>query len=62
MRTFKYLSIILLAFMFDSCSDFLEPNMDNYKSEEVIERAKNDFMGVLYVTYESLPKRIDFTY
>lgn len=62
MRTFKYLSVILLAFMFDSCSDFLEPNMDNYKSEEVIERAKNDFMGVLYVTYESLPKRIDFTY
>ncbi len=62
MRAFKYLSAILLVFMFDSCSDFLEPNMDNYKSEEVIERAKNDFMGVLYVTYESLPKRIDFTY
>ena len=42
MRAFKYLSAILLVFMFDSCSDFLEPNMDNYKSEEVIERAKND--------------------
>ena len=62
MRAFKYLSAILLVCIISSCSDFLEPNMDNYKSEEVIERAKNDFMGVLYMTYESLPKRIDFTY
>ncbi len=61
-KTYYLNFIILFVFVFTSCKDFMDPNLDNYKSEELIERAKNDFMGVLYVTYESLPTRVNFSY
>lgn len=56
------LYVALVVVTFSSCKGFMEPNLDNYKDEELIERAKNDFVGVLNVTYESLPTRMNFTY
>ena len=62
MRTIKYLYILPLILIIISCSDFMDPNKDNYKSEDLINRSRNDFMGVLYNAYTILPNRIDFSY
>ncbi len=62
MKTHNYIHIIWFVFALVSCNSFMEPNLDDYKSKDLINTSRNDFMGVLYNNYSLLPSRIDFTY
>ncbi|MHA4845028.1 RagB/SusD family nutrient uptake outer membrane protein [Flavitalea antarctica] len=62
MKLFRYLLLISFLFWGSSCKKFMEPQKDNYLSEETLLQSANDFRGVLYNTYWSIPNRINFNY
>ena len=62
MKNLIYICTLALAVTFSSCEDFMDPNLDNHKSPDLILQSRDDFMGELYKAYATLPTRINFTY
>lgn len=62
MKNLIYICTLALAVTFSSCEDFMDPNLDNHKSPDLILKSRDDFMGELYKAYATLPTRINFTY
>lgn len=62
MKILKFITLISLVLLVESCSEFMEPQLDNYKTTDYVLQQRDNFMGILYNVYNGLPNRYDFAY
>lgn len=62
MKILKFITVILFAFWTVACTDFMEPQLDSFKSPEYVMKQRDDFKGTMYNAYMGLPSRINFAF
>ena len=62
MKILKITAYIFMIFWTVSCTEFMEPDKDSFKSNEYVLSSRDDFRGVLYNAFQGLPTRISFIY